>query len=151
LHNDDIIKVATLTHDAAGHANGAPTYSYYKLPAPSLTIIAPDDEDDEDDNNISSDTNDTLSFKGDGKWISLTNNGNALKIQHALPETDGLAANEKSEYFTLDCIAPAERTPLDSDGFLAAMEDDGKSEGEIAAMQELFNGPSLADIEIVPL
>jgi hypothetical protein len=34
LENGDIIKVATLTHDAAGHvtANNNPSYTYYKLP-----------------------------------------------------------------------------------------------------------------------
>ena len=147
LENGDIIKVATLTHDAAGHVttNNNPSYIYYKLPTAQLIVVPPDETDEDSPESITPNDNDILQTKGDGKWITLTNDDNTLKIAHTTiaSEEDMLTKDLTS----LDCLSPTDQLTVDN--YLEMMSTEGKTEDEINAMTQTLS--SLQDIEIIAL
>ena len=147
LKNGDYLKTAISKYDQAGHFinNENPSYVYYKLPTAQLTILSPDKDDDEDtDGNITPSDSDVLQVKGDGQWISLVNNGNALKIAHIIePDTDN-----KTDTNSFECLSPYDS--LTKEQFLSAMADEGKNSIEIDTMTEKLNAIP-GDMTIIPL
>ena len=150
LKNGDTIKISTLTHDAAGHANSSPTYTYYKLPSARLTIVTPE-EDLEDI--ITPNDEDILQVKGDGQWINLTNDNNALKIAHTIIEADELNEEQKTSLATFNCLIPDEREDnnLNPQSFYDSLiEVDKKTEAEANKMLPILNKLN-SDEVIIPL
>ena len=150
LKNGDFLKIVTTTHDAAGHMiDLADTnYSYYKLPTAQLIVVPPDNEKDEPENTIKPNDNDILQAKGDGQWITLVNNNNALKISHTIPTIE-TAVVEPVNISSLSCLSPT--TSITPDAYLGAMSAEGKDEEEIAEMTTLLKTPDLSSINIIPL
>ena len=147
LESGDIIKVATLTHDAAGHVttNNNPNYTYYKLPTTQLIVVLPEGSDEDSPESITPNDDDILQTKGDGQWIALTNDENTLKIAHTT-----IASEEDittTDLTSLNCLSPAENLTVNE--YIDMMETEGKTDDEINIMANTLN--SLSDIQIIAL
>ena len=147
LENGDIIKVATLTHDAAGHVteDNNPSYKYYKLPTAQLIVVPSEDDDEDSPESIIPNDDDILQTKGDDQWITLSNDNNTLKIAHTTIAADKDIST--TDLTSLDCLSPIDE--LSVENYLEMMGTEGKTEDEINAMGLILS--SLPDIKIITL
>ena len=147
LEGGDIIKVATLTHDAAGHVttNNNPSYTYYKLPTAQLIVVPSEGEGEDSPESVTPNDDDILQTKGDGKWIALTNNDNTLKIAHTtIASEEDIATTDLT---SLNCLSTTEN--LTANEYLDIMETEGKTTDEINKMAATLD--QLPGIKIVAL
>ena len=89
LKNGEVFTIPVTQYDKAGHLAAKPSCSYLKLPVATVNIG--------EDKDIIPGVNEKLTFKGDGQWITLNKDEDALKFEHTILTKKELTPEEGSE------------------------------------------------------